>query len=232
MITRPRTLACRGFTLLEMVIVLLITGMVLGAVYTITQGTLTLADEARRAQRRDTREQAFTAFGERLFASLGATTSLNMKASESGGEYLGFLELRRVPSPFDGAPDRIVTLFGEAAPGGGVRLMLGVRLKDDDEDRVKVVLMEDIATCEWRAYDPATRQWATKWVEPVEESSQHVHPPLIELSTTSLGGEVSRRVFWLAPNTPPTIPQITAPGASGTPPVIDGGTPPAAAVPP
>jgi prepilin-type N-terminal cleavage/methylation domain-containing protein len=191
--------ASGGFTLLEVVIVMFIIALVLAAVHAIAQGTVTLADDVRRAQRHDARQQAFVTFVERLFASLGATTSLNMKTTQDGGQYLSFLELRRVPSPFDGAPDRTVTLFTEAAPGGGLRLMLGVRLKDDSHNTVKVLLFDNITTCEWRAFDAATRQWTTVWNEDTNETDSRIHPPLMELLITQ-GMENRRQVFWIAPN--------------------------------
>ena len=53
----------RAFTLLEVIIVLAITALVLGAVYSLAQGTLMLADDVRRAERRDARMQAFTNHG-------------------------------------------------------------------------------------------------------------------------------------------------------------------------
>lgn len=235
----PRRAANAGFSLLELIIVLLIVALVLGAVHAVANGTITLADDVRKAQQRDGREQAFVTFGERLFAALPVTAALNLKTTQEGGDYLTALELHGVPSPFNGAPDFVVTLFTETMPGGGLRLMLGLRPVEKEGQpqsqpvpQSQVMLFENLAACEWRAFDPRTRQWATLWVEPLEAGAQRAHPLLIEMVTTSTGGAQSRRVFWVAPNTPPTAPQLIAPGAGGTPAVIDGGTPPAVELPP
>ena len=228
-----------GFSLLELIIVLLIVALVLGAVHTVADGTITLADNVSKAQQRDGREQAFITFGERLFAALPVTAALNLKTTQDGSDYLTALELHGVPSPFNGAPDFVLTLFTETMPGGGLRLMLGLRPVEkegqpqlESAPQSQFVLFENLADCEWRAFDPATRQWATLWVEPREANARRVHPLLIEMVTTSTGGAQARRVFWVAPNTPPTAPQVIAPGVPGAPGVIDGGTPPAVELPP
>ncbi|MEZ5385143.1 MAG: prepilin-type N-terminal cleavage/methylation domain-containing protein [Prosthecobacter sp.] len=208
-----------GFSLLELVIVLLIVALVLSAVYTIASGTITLADDVRKAQQRDGREQAFVSFGDRLFAALPVSAALNLKTSQDGGDYLTELELHGVPSPFNGAPDFIVTLFTETAPGGGLRLMLGLRPAEKEgqpltepAQQSKFMLFENLASCEWRAFDPRTLQWTTVWVEPREVNARRIHPVLIEMVTSSTGGAHSRRVFWVAPNTPP---QSSPPIAAG-----------------
>jgi len=210
----------RGFTLLEVVIVLFIVALVLAAVHSIAQGAITLADDVSRAQRRDARQQAFTTFGERLFAELPATSALNVKTTQDGGQYLSGVELHGVPSPFNGMPDMVVSLFTEAAPGGGVRLLLSSRKKNQEQEPVPVVLFDDLGTCEWRVFDPYTRQWATLWTEPLEENARHVHPLLAEVVMTGLDGLTARRVFWITPSEPIETPRIRPPGAESTNPPV------------
>ena len=116
-----------AFTLLEVVIVLALVALLLSVIYSIAQGTLTLANDIRRAQHRDSRQQAFTGFCEHLLASLPTTTKLNLRTTHDGGQYLTQLELEDVPSPFDGSPNCLVALFTESMPGGGLRLRLSCR---------------------------------------------------------------------------------------------------------
>lgn len=192
-----------GFTLLEMVVVLFIVALVLTAVNTITQGTLTLADDITRAQRQDSRQHAFTAFCDRLFSNLPTSAALNLKTTGDGGQYLASLELFNVPSPFDGVPGKVLMLRTETMAGGALRLMLDCRNMEEKEPYSTTVLFEDLGACEWRVYTPATQKWDGTWAEPVEQGAMRMHPPLIELNMNAPGSGNTRRVFWIAPNTPP-----------------------------
>lgn len=188
----------RAFTLLEVVIVLAITALVLGAVHSLAQGTLTLADDVRRAERRDARTQAFTGFCENLFTSLPATALLNLSTTEEHGQYLTRLELEHVRSPFDETPDCRVVLHTQGQPGGGLRLLLTCQ---SDERESSVVLFEDLAQCEWTVLHPATRQWAPFWSEnnPMGVLTVHAHPPLLKLVMTQAGAAPSEQMFWIPP---------------------------------
>lgn len=185
-----------GFTLLEVVIVLFIVALVLAAVHSIAQGAITLADDARRAQRSESRQQAFTGFCEHLFTTLPATSTLKLRTTQDGGQYLTKLELENTPSPFDGSPECLVTLLTEPLPGGGLRLLLSCRKKADEAD-VSVVLFDDLLSCEWRAFDPATRQWTTVW-------DASTHPTLMELKVIQ-AADRRRWVFWITPNEAVTL---------------------------
>ena len=187
-----------AFTLLEVIIVLAITAMVLGAVYSLAQGTLTLADDVRRAERRDARTQAFSTFCEHLLAELPPTAVLNVKVTQKGGQYLTQLELDHVRSPFDETPDCRVALHAEAQPGGGLRLMLTCKSEGRESS---VVLFEDLAGYEWSAFHPGTRQWASFWTEENPSGVQMVqlHPTLLKLLMTQAGGQIQEQVFWVTP---------------------------------
>ncbi|WP_397384970.1 type II secretion system protein [Prosthecobacter sp.] len=176
----------KAFTLLEVIIVLAITALVLGAVYSLAQGTLLLADDVRRAERRDARMQAFATFCEHLLAELPANALLTLSTTQKGGQYLTRLELEHVRSPFDETPDCRVVLFTQDQPGGGLRLML--TCQDSS-----VVLFEDLAECEWRVLPLGTQQWASFW------SDGGTHPKLMKLMMAQAGGEASERVFWIVP---------------------------------
>lgn len=182
----------RAFTLLEVIIVLAITALVLGAVYSLAQGTLLLADDVRRAERRDARMQAFTTFCEHLLAGLPATALLNVSTTEEHGQYLTRLELEHVRSPFDETPDCRVALFTQGKPGGGVRLLLSFQ---SAEREISVVLFDELTQCEWSVLQPATQQWAPFWTE----KSPGVKPKLMKLVMAQAGGEAAEQVFWIVP---------------------------------
>lgn len=208
----------RAFTLLEMMIVMTIVALILTAVHSITQGTLTLADTISRAQRQDSRQHAFTAFCDRLLFSLPASAALNLKTTGDGGQYLATLELHNVPSPFDGLPGRVVTLYTESTPGGSLQMKLDCRRIEDKEPHASVVLFEDLGSCEWRVYSTGSQQWTGIWSEPLEEHALRIHPPLLELQMNAPGTGDTRRVFWIAPNTAPTF--TPQPPPTGQPPPV------------
>ena len=187
-----QTSRAEAFTLLEVIIVLAITALVLGAVYSLAQGTLTLADDVRRAERRDARMQAFTTFCEHLLAELPSTATLDLTTTEEHGEYLTRLELEHVRSPFDETPDCTVALFTQAQPGGGVRLLLSCH---SEEQESSVVLFEDLAQCEWRALQPTTQQWASFW----SAEAGNGKPKLMKLILTQAGADTQERVLWVVP---------------------------------
>lgn len=213
-----------GFTLLEVIIVLFIMGLVLTAIHTIAQGTMTLANDTRRAQHQQNRQQAFTAFCERLFTSLPPTAALNLKTSQEGGQYMTVLELFDVPSPFNSTPEQVVMLYTEPLVGGGMRLMLSSQPKPEPGQTestgpaVRVTLFDELPTCEWRAYDPSTRQWTNTWAESIQPGAQHRHPTLLELVVKHFSHE-ERRVFWVAPSEPVNAGAIMPPNGQqqGTP---------------
>ncbi len=214
----------RAFTLLEVVIVLAITALLLSAVYSVAQGTLILADDVRRAQRRDARTQAFTSFCEHLLGGLPAPATLNLTTSQKGGQYQTQLELDHVSSPFNGMPNCLVILFTQVQPGGGLRLMLSSKPSGSTLPASSVVLFEDLGQCEWTAYNPAVRQWATLWAEsnptavltpptppaaavpgapPAAPTAvlmpSATHPPLMKLVMQQAGSELQEQIFWIAP---------------------------------
>lgn len=197
----------RGFTLLEVMLVLFITSLILTAIYSVADGTLILADDIHRAERRDTRKQAFTTFCEHLFTSLPATAALNLTTTQDSGQYVTRLELQNVSSPFNGAPYCIVTLFTEGLPGGGLRLKLSCQSMTNPKDIISVVLFDDLAHCDWRVFMPSSpaQQWATLWKEEVNPNAPPVartHPPLIELTLELAGDDSHQQIFWIAPSIP------------------------------
>lgn len=211
-----------------MMIVMTITALILTAVHSLVQGTLTLADTISRAQRQDSRQHAFTAFCDRLLFSLPASAALNLKTTGTSGQYVASLELYNVPSPFDGLPGRVVTLYTEPAPGGSLQMKLDCRKIEDKDPYASVVLFEDLGSCEWRVYSPALRQWTGVWTEPVEEGAQRLHPPLLELLMNAPGSGDTRRVFWIAPNSTPAF--ASPPPAAQPPPQQQQPPPPATPV--
>ncbi|WP_395749797.1 type II secretion system protein J [Prosthecobacter sp.] len=167
----------RGFTLLEMVIVLGITAMLLTAMYSISQGTITLADDIEKHQRRERRQYSYLDFCRHLLSNLPATAIMNLKTTQDGSSYLSTLEFQNVRSPFDGAPQQIVTMKTDTVAGGGIRLILTSQRMPDPQAQAlpganknpltQVVLLENLAQYEWRAFDTISGQWTSTWREEI-----------------------------------------------------------------
>lgn len=191
-----------GFTLLEMIVVLALCALVLTAVYSISQGTLTLADELRRAQNRDTRRQALVMFCERLFRNLPASASLNVSTTQEHGQHLMTLELQNVPSPFDGSPKCLLRMNSETLAGGGMRLRLACHPSGAPQPRIESVLLDDLTLCEWRVLDPSGQRWTSVWSEDAKPESHHSHPLLISLRLRQ-GMDDHTFHFWIAPGMAP-----------------------------
>jgi hypothetical protein len=100
-------------------------------------------------------------------------------------------------------------------------MLLTCREKKQEQEPARVVLFDDLGACEWRVFDPNTRQWATLWAEPLEENAPHVHPLLIEVVMTGGDGMSARRVFWIAPSEPPSLLMPAAGAANPTAPVVE-----------
>lgn len=230
---KSRTTSFRsGFTLLEMVVVMALCAAVITAVYSIMQGSLMLAEEARRSQERDSRQQAFVQFMERLLRNLPADAFLTLKTTQGGGSYLTRLEVHQVASPFSGDPQGILKLFSEPVPGGGVRLNLSwQKTQADSAQVIGVTLFEGLSSCQCRVFDHVSAKWATLWnsspaagiglaVPPIQPQgalgetpapgqpmpNQRLgHPLALEFQMRSGDGSTATWVFWIAPNSPITL---------------------------
>ena len=216
---RSQSSCARAFTLLEVVVVLAITALVLSAVFSIAQGTLTLADDLRRAERRDARTQAFITFCEHLFSELPATAALNVTTTQANGEYLTRLELKHVSSPFNQEPDCTVSMFTQSLPGGGMRLLITSQPASNVDAITRVILFEDLLQCEWRVFISGPQPWVTVWQEETDSKPPvvHQHPRLIKLVMAQPGTEPREPVFWIAPAEAISITPTQAPQVPQTP---------------
>ena len=184
MITPPRLSRARGFTLLEMLIVLTITALLMSAIYSVADGIIFLADDIQKNQRREHRLYAYIDYCQRLFSELPATSALNIQTTQEGTSYLSTLELQNVSSPFDGSPQQIVTLKTVSLAGGDMRMILTTQRMPDPQKPTdppgpvtSAVLFDNLIQCEWRAYDVVSNQWASTWREQLPTLLPVVAPP-------------------------------------------------------
>ncbi len=237
----------RGFTLLEIMMAMMIVSLLLVAVFGIVGGTTQMASELEHEQEKDAQTHSFAQFCERTFRSLPGGGAVRLRVKQNGNHYLSEIGLKSAPSPFlgtVGAGNGLTLLQTEETPDGYLRVV--VKYLGPKEARAfengdaaasgtqqRLVLMENIAKCEWKFFNPRTEEWETVWNEKVKfdfplpndelgggqtpsDRNGLVHtgigtfqlaPPLraglISLDLIS-GGEAPRHfIFWMPPAQPP-----------------------------
>ncbi|MFZ4763849.1 MAG: type II secretion system protein [Roseimicrobium sp.] len=170
MICNPKRLA-RGFTLLEMVLVMFILALLVGAVFGIVRGVTQLASDLTEAQKVDARTHGFIELCARTFRGLAPGAVVRLRTKQTGGRYLSQLVLAGTLSPLNGASDGVTVLETEEAPDGYLRVNLRSLTveqalnwdKGDTSAGVRVLLMEGVATLEWRFFNPQSNEWEPLW---------------------------------------------------------------------
>ena len=220
---------CAGFTLFEMIVVIMIFVLMAGGIYATVsaavQATATLSEENLRTQRLN----ALVGLLRRTFHNLPATAGIS-GGVRAGGEGIPEIVLRDAPGVFawgSGGPSAgAVVLAARPRLGGGREFSLlllpsslGETERRDALDRGRWLrLVPDLRAARWRFFNPALQEWVEEWPEGGER------PPLVELSLELLGEEIPRSyVFWLPPvkDAAPS-----APAGEGGPPGLDVASPP------
>lgn len=222
---RTRLHAIRGFTMIEMVVVLVIFVLLAGGIYTVVNSAIgasaVLSEENLRSQRLN----AFVSLLRRTFHNLPATAQIT-GGVRGDGSGVPEIVLRDAPGVFawgSGGP-AAGTVMLSAVPrlGGGVQFsLLSLPSSLGEQERREAVrdgkwlrLLPDLREARWRFYDESQQDWRDDWPEGMGR------PPLVELTFKALGEETPRTyVFWL----PPVKEQQTAPAQPAPPPE---GTPP------
>ena len=195
-----------GFTMIEMVVVLVIFVLLAGGIYTVVNSAIGasagLSDENVRVQRLD----AFISLLRRTFLNLPATAQITGGVRNDGGHPIAEIVLRDAPGVFawgNGGPAAGTVLLS-AVPrlGGGSQFSLLTlpgnlgeqELRDAVRNGKWLRLLPDLREARWRFYDESQQDWREDWPEGMGR------PPLVELSFTTLGEEIPRTyVFWLPP---------------------------------
>ena len=219
---------CAGFTLFEMIVVIMIFVLMAGGIYATVsaavQATATLSEENLRTQRLN----ALVGLLRRTFHNLPATAGIS-GGVRAGGEGIPEIVLRDAPGVFawgSGGPSAgAVVLAARPRLGGGREFSLlllpsslGETERRDALDRGRWLrLVPDLRAARWRFFNPALQEWVEEWPEGGER------PPLVELSLELLGEEIPRSyVFWLPPVKDATA---SAPAGEGGPPGEGGAGP-------
>ncbi len=207
----------RGFTLLEVMIALLLMGVVMGMVLSVSRSSLALSKSIVDLQSAEMERQAFHDFLSRCFTTMPGNARMQLDVEEAAsGQYLSDLTLQNVPMSFTwGGEERIAKAVrlstvrqrsglldvvlryyeNEQIEGTGMSGSAGLT---QDEPFAEIVLMSGLAFFEWRVLDSQSMQWAYEW------NDAQRRPLQMELvMATGTGQEEMRQVFWLPPKQNP-----------------------------
>ncbi|WP_166442698.1 prepilin-type N-terminal cleavage/methylation domain-containing protein [Phragmitibacter flavus] len=164
-----------GFSLLEMMVVMLVLTLLLGAITSIVRGTVQLTDDVSVAQAREARLHGLAQLCERAFWSVPGHGMVRLRNTQAGNRYLSQLTLTGLPPLLagEGSLDDVIVLETDEAPDGYLRLQMHFLTAEEAETwengdtttGTRLLLLENIATLEWRFFNESSRQWEPLWNE-------------------------------------------------------------------
>jgi prepilin-type N-terminal cleavage/methylation domain-containing protein len=231
---RPRP---QGFTLLELVIAMGLLAILVGMVFGTARTSLALGNNIVETQNREMLHHAFFELIHKKFSSLPGNTRFELKVSDSGSHYLSDLTLQNVPLAFTwGGQARIakaVQLSTVKKRSGYLDVVLRYYENEILEDSAaafktaagdtkpfaEIILLSDVAFCEWRVLDGRSMEWQYDW------DLQGRLPLQIELTLAIGKGEEIRQVFWVPPKQNPEVRMRQMAQPAAAPGGIPGGAP-------
>lgn len=162
-----------GFTLLEMMLVLLITTLLVGVIFGIVRSVTQFSDSLATEQKSDARLYGLTEMMQSTFRSLPAHAVVRLQIKQVGTTYLSELTLIDAPAALTQQVGSVTVLATEETASGYLRLVLKIYSHQEALDKeqgrqdggVSVVLLDDISHLEWRFYQAETEQWIPVWNE-------------------------------------------------------------------
>lgn len=201
----PLRRARAGFTLFEMIVVIMIFVLMAGGIYATVSAAVQASAILSEENLRNQRLNAFVSLLRRTFHNLPATARISGGVG-AAGEGLPQIVLRDAPGVFawgSGGPAAgTVVLAARPRLGGGREFSLlllpsslGETERRDAFERGQWLrLVPEMRSARWRFFNPVLQDWVEEWPEGGER------PPLVELSLSLLGEEIPRSyVFWLPP---------------------------------
>lgn len=215
-----------GFTLLEMIVALSAFLLLIGGIFSISQGAMELSNDLAAAQDRSLIRQNFIEFLRRSFRTLPGEAELRLSVKQSGGSYVPTLNFVNGGNSFTPGsalpPDTSMEVYAEERPGGYLRVMLRVldqrqtqALRSNQSvrytrDQITIPLLDNVSRFEWKFYDASTNRWENNW-------KQLRRPIMAEMHLQLDDGFECRSVFWVPPVMPNATPNML-PG-NGIPPL-------------
>ncbi len=207
-----------GFTLIEMVVAMVLLGIIAGMVARTASASLQLGNNIVKTQNEEMLYQAFLELLARRFSALPGNTRFDLQVEDSGSHYISDLTLQNVPMSFTwGGQARIakaVKLSTVKKRSGYLDIVLRYyenEILESSESSFKstatskepfaeIILLTDVAYCEWRVLDGRSMEWQYDW------ELQGRLPLQIELvMAVGAKGEEIRQVFWVPAKQNPEV---------------------------
>lgn len=204
----------RGFTLIELVLAMIISGLLIGAI--MTQADATIRSTRTTIDRQNARivQGAFFTLMKDHFEGLPGNCRLELTFSDSGQQYLSDMTFQNVPAAFNWGG---IAISAEAMRMSTLPLRDGTLdiileyydepILDSDESLAErgiepiatITLLQNVHLCEWRVLDGRSSEWDYEW------DIRGRLPTQIELNIMfDPNGDIVRRVFWIPTKANPT----------------------------
>lgn len=176
-----------GFTLLEVMLALALMVILMGGIYAIADGSIQLATEVSQSQNREMLVHSFIQLAKRNIENLPGNGGMTLLAEEEGRFYV--TEVAFIESPlafsFAAVPAGFNRVFlkSKGDPRGWLNvylLYLNIEEEDefsqgtggyDEEEGIKLPLLDRVSVFEWRFYDPELEEWQVIWEDETNKPS-------------------------------------------------------------
>lgn len=202
-----------GFTLIEVVLALAITGMLLGGIFAVARSATSMAEEVASSQERAMVGQSFTGLLRRTFEQVPGNAKVELKITGQGAGTSVYSDIvfRDYPMAFAWAGveagAKTVIFRTERHPSGTLAARVLYLNEDqaeaydnnrfsDDGTAVGLTLLSGLSFCQWYFWDDRTEEWVEEW-DPQKFANRR--PSLVNLYLKFAGSEsVGENVtFWI-----------------------------------
>ena len=207
-----------GFTLLEVIAALALIVFLIGGVYAVGGGAVTLGSSINRSRVFETRINSFVSIWREYLESLPSGIRFSAKDKKL------LIENGPVPFAWTGAVRRAdaVSFSFERREEGKSFVVRHLKrpLKPTQPDEYKLIselpILEGLSSCDWEFYEPIKKEWSSTW-----DAKKRPQPPLFMRLNFAFEGDPRRFgfTFWVAndlapapaaPN-PPQLGQVSGP---------------------
>ena len=202
-----------GYLLMEVVLALGVASLVLGAVFSLASGALSISETIATEGRDQIQRETFLRFLGRNFEAMPGNAILDLKAEDSGSHFTSEMTFQNVPTAFGWAGQTIsaeaVQLSTVLRRDGDLDVVLRYyeeAILDDADSTAdvradpvaEITLLRDVWRFEWRVLDGRTMEWDYEW------DIRGRSPLQLELNVVfRRNGEEIVHYFWIPTKTSP-----------------------------